>query len=187
MTRGVKMVERKGSVVMIEGIQGSGKSTTAKGLANLVGVASERGIPTGGDLFANKEVDNWLGSLSVLIASCSDGDVVLDRCFLSLLAYNIRKKPRERELLYRIGEPLFRRRMDIDKNLIVFLDIDPEVCHEREDGCGMHSINSLEDSQKEAEVYRWLMSKLEDDGYRVLRITQGSIDEVMGMILEELN
>jgi thymidylate kinase len=174
------MKERNNRVLIIEGTQGSGKTTAAGHLATL-GCKSFRGIPTGEELASNCEAQNWKQSNAIFEMAANDSDgstAVLDRSVWSLVAYNIRKRPEHRSLIYELGKSMFKRRFCDETNCtLIFLETDPETSFCREDGHTIHSHRSLGEVSQEAQVYQWLVQNLEQDGFNVVRIPNNDISK----------
>ncbi|MBP8591241.1 hypothetical protein KBI33_02085 [Candidatus Shapirobacteria bacterium] len=172
------MKERRSQVLIIEGAQGSGKTTAAEHLSK-IGCKLVGGIPSGQELVVNREVENWKQSIDILelVINSSDGSIsVMDRSIWSLVAYNIRKKPDHRSLIYDLGKNMFERIMGGKTDYrIVFLESDPETSFSREYGRGTHFHRSVEEVSEEIQIYQWLMGKLERDGFNVVRIRNNGI------------
>jgi len=186
------MKERNSQVFIIEGVQDSGKTTATEHLSQ-IGCKSFRGIPSGQELAANREVENWRQSIAIfeLATKSSDESIaVMDRSIWSLVAYNIRKRPNYRSLIYKLGKKMFERRLckGIDC-AIVFLEIDPEISFSRKDGHGIHSHQSLEEAAEETQVYQWLMENLERDGFNIIRINNNDIprEEFLNLVEQTIN
>ncbi|MGI6278578.1 MAG: hypothetical protein ACOYJ8_02100 [Patescibacteria group bacterium] len=186
------MKERNSRVFIIEGVQGSGKTTAAEHLSEM-GYKSFRGIPPAQELVVNREAENWRQSIDVLelATNGSDGSTsAMDRSIWSLVAYNIRKKPHHSSLIYELGKKIFERRMG--KGIcctIVFLEIDPEISFYREGGHCVHSPRSIEDVSEEVRAYQWLMENLERDGFNVIRIKNSDIskEEFLSLVEQTVN
>jgi hypothetical protein len=172
------MRERNNRVIIVEGVQGSGKTTASEHLAQ-IGCVSFRGIPSGEELTANSEGENWRQSMVIFerAIEASEGlGSVMDRSIWSLVAYNIGRKPAHRSLIYNLGKKMFERRLDGKINCaVVFLEVNPEISFYREDGRGVHSHRLVEDVYKESQVYQWLMENLERDGFNVIHIKNNDI------------
>jgi thymidylate kinase len=186
------MKERNSRVFIIEGVQGSGKTTAVEHLSE-IGCKSFRGIPSGQELVVNREAENWKQSIAILelATNSSDGSTsVMDRSIWSLVAYNIRKKPHYSSLIYELGKKMFERRMSKGISCtIVFLEIDPEISLCREDSCSVHSLRSVKDVSEEVRVYQWLMENLEKDGFNVIRIKNSNIskEEFLDLVEQTVN
>jgi len=172
-------MERK-KIILVEGPQGSGKTTAVNHLSEL-GYIPIRGIPDGDELSTNREVENWkrcCGIYEDCLSSTNGKTVAMDRSIWSLVAYNIRKKPEQRELIYRLGRNIFQRRLTgFTSPTLLFLEADPETCYGREDHKGRHSLLSPEQSCQEVEVYGWLAGQLERDGFVVRRLVNSGISQ----------
>ncbi|MHA1466377.1 MAG: hypothetical protein ACTSQ2_14905 [Candidatus Heimdallarchaeaceae archaeon] len=181
------MKERNNRVLIIEGTQGSGK-TTAAGHLTTLGCKPFRGIPTGEELASNCEAQNWKQSNAIFEMAINDSDgstTVLDRSVWSLVAYNIGKHPKHRCLIYELGKSMFKRRFCNETNcILIFLETDPEISFSREGGHTIHSYRSVEEVSQEAEVYQWLVQNLEQDGFNVVRIPNNDIskEEFLGLV-----
>lgn len=186
------MKERNSQVFIIEGMQGSGKTTAAEHLSQ-IGCKSFRGIPSKRELVDNREVENWRQSIGIfeLATNSSDGSItVLDRSIWSLVAYNIRMKPNHRSLIYELGKRMFERRLCEEPDCtIIFLEVDPKVSFCREDGHSIHSHRSVEKAAEEEQVYQWLMENLERDGLNVIRIVNSGIsrEKFLGLVEQAVN
>lgn len=174
------MKERNSRVLIIEGVQGSGKTTAAKHLSE-IGCELFRGIPSGQELIENREAENWKQSVAVLGLAINgpDGSIsVMDRSIWSLVVYNTKKTPRHSSLIYKIGKEMFKRKIGEGVDcVIVFLEIEPKISFYREDSHGVHSSRSVRDVSEEILVYQQLMDNLERDGFNVIRIENSNIPE----------
>ena len=175
------MSEQLSKLVIFEGVQGSGKTTAAGRLA-VRGYVTLRGIPSGEDLAANKEWQNWRQSQAILevVTSESGSMIALDRSIWSLVAYNIRKNPEHCHLLYKLGRNRFKKSLPEGTNCtLVILDSSPETVFAREEDRGDHFYLTPEDAMDEAKIYDWLVQRLEGDGFDVVRVCNDgiSIDE----------
>lgn len=186
------MIEKNRRVIIVEGMQGSGK-TTAIGHLSQIGCKPFRGIPSGQELIDNREVENWRQSMGIfeLTINGTDGSIaVMDRSIWSLVAYNIRMKPNHRSLIYNLGKQMFEKSLGKKSDCtIVFLEIDPNVSFRREDGQGIHFHRSIAEATKEAQVYLWLMESMEKDGFNIIRIPNNdiTIKEFLGLVEDVVN
>lgn len=182
------MKERNNRVLIIEGTQGSGKTTAVGHLATLK-CEPLRGIPTGEELASNCEAQNWKQSNAIFEMAMNDSNrsiVVLDRSVWSLVAYNIRKNPEYRCLIYELGKSMFKRRFCNETNCtLIFLETDPETSFSREDGHTIYSYRSLEEVSQETEVYQWLVQNLKQDGFNIVRIPNNDISKEKFLSLVE--
>ena len=188
---GVKMKEKEKNsrIYIVEGVQGSGKTTATGYLSQKNGCRSFRGIPSGQELTNNCEAENWRQSMNIfeLALNSSNGiTTIMDRSIWSLVAYNIGKKPDCHLLIYGLGKRMFDRRLMKEEFgcTIVFLEVNPSLSFQREDNSGFHSRGSIEEVIVETQVYSWLMEKLERDGYDVIRVKNNDVSkrEFLGLV-----
>lgn len=163
--------------IFIEGPQGSGKSLLAEHISKSIGCELTRGIPTGEELksLSNKEI--WIATKEI---ANLPGSRVYDRSLLSLISYNIKKKPKFEDFLYSLGSRQIIQISNKNMALWVFIESDVNTCWERQLE-GVHSIDSFKSMEEEVSVYGSLYSKLEKSGnnLNLIKVRNGKDVEVI--------
>lgn len=161
------MKEGQPKIVIFEGAQGSGKTSATRFLEER-GYRVVRGIPTGEQLLTNKGIDNWKQSIEIFRkVSKDDSPLTMDRSLISLIAYGMRVKPPAAELIYRVGSAIFQRcAVGLDYCLII-LNCTPQDSLSRENQSSIVAIGSLDNAQKEINIYKSLMQRLKADSFAV--------------------
>jgi thymidylate kinase len=148
------------TLVFIEGIQGSGKSSVARGLGELFQNSVERGMPTGQQMSAlvDKEHVCQLAHHVFIESIKNDSPThVFDRSLLSNFIFLLRVNAIDQKY---IGCGLhFLEQLVNEKVFIIYLKVDPEVALKRQDQSA-HAIISLEDAVLEAEAYQIMMDEI---------------------------
>lgn len=162
------MKPERSRLLFFEGAQGAGKTSAVKTLGES-GAKCSRGIPQGEVLSKNSESENWLESLKNIIHCRDEGGLfVIDRSIWSLVAYNMRKKPEQAELIFRLGSSFFSRYINEEEYLIVIIDVDTDISIKRENKDGLKSRKNTSEAVAEIKTYRDLATRLTNEGFKVL-------------------
>lgn len=170
-------IQRGPNIVIFEGAQGSGK-TSATQCFSENGYKKVRGIPTGPELLQNSEAQNWRQSCLILTKVAENGDFhALDRSLVSLIAFNMRKRPKEEDLIYNLGVSMFRRSVNGKSYCVVAINAKADECLTREDKASVVAIGSLEEAQREVETYSRLVEKLRTDGLNIISVDNTGVSK----------
>lgn len=171
------MKEGQPCLAFMEGPQGVGKSLAAEHVSSL-GFKLTRGIPTGIKLTTNTNYQNWQESLKILEQIVEDKvPYVSDRSFWSLVVYNMRKNPKDANILYNLGSKMFYKRINGTKYNIILLSASPEDCMDRADSNSPVAIKSLKEAEKEAAAYQEILQRLKADGFNVTTLKNEGISQ----------
>lgn len=171
----------KGEVVIFEGPQGSGK-TTCTDFFESRGYVKVRGIPEGEELIRNSNLQNWDRTTSILKdhLDYSGGRIVMDRSILSLIAFQMRKRPTDSKFFYDLGRNNLCRTLSGINYRVVFLAGDPSQQYERNMAdTTPAALKSFTEYLEEGDTYDLLFQRLYGDNFNVKKlVNKGTLKEL---------